>query len=108
MPDCAAGSPLTVNRLRKGFYAVEVHCGFFETADVPVSLERAGAFGLPVDVETTTFFVRHETLVPARISVLRKWKRNLFIRIYRSGQDAAQFYQLPPGRVVALGPQTEI
>jgi hypothetical protein len=49
-------------------------------------------------VETTTFFVLHETLVPTRISALRKWKRNLFIRIYRSAQDAAQFYQLPPGR----------
>ena len=75
-------------------------------SDIVQLLERARAFGLPVDVETTTFFVRHETLVPARISALRKWKRNLFIRIYRSAQDAPQFYQLPPGRVVALGSQT--
>src|SRR4029453_10927874 len=28
---------LTVNRLGKGFYTVEVHCGFFETADVPAA-----------------------------------------------------------------------
>lgn len=99
---------LTVNRLGKGLYAVEVHCGFFETADVPAALESARGFGLAVDLETTTFFVRHETLVPARISALAKWKRNLFIRIYRSAQEAAQFYHLPPGRVVELGSQTEI
>jgi KUP system potassium uptake protein len=99
---------LTVDRLGKGFYAVEVHCGFFETADVPAALERARAFGLALDLDATTFFVRHETLVPARISALAKWKRNLFIRIYRSAQDAAQFYCLPPGRVVELGSQTEI
>ena len=99
---------LTVNRLGKGFYAVEVHYGFFETADVPAALENARSSGLIVDLDTTTFFVRHETLVPARVSALAKWKRNLFIRIYRSAQEAAQFYRLPPGRVVELGSQTEI
>jgi len=108
IPVVAFENRLTVDRLGKGFYAVEVHCGFFETADVPAALERARAFGLALDLDTTTFFVRHETLVPARMSALAKWKRNLFIRIYRSAQDAAQFYCLPPGRVVELGSQTEI
>ncbi len=108
MPVVPPESRLSVRRLGKGLYAVEVHYGFFETADVPAALEKARASGLAIDLDTTTFFVRHETLVPARVSALAKWKRNLFIRIYRSAQEAAQFYRLPPDRVVELGSQTEI
>jgi KUP system potassium uptake protein len=99
---------LTVNKLGKGFYTVEVHYGFFETADVPAALERARVYGLAVDLDIVTFFIRRETLVPARVSALAKWQRRLFIRIYASAQEAAEFYRLPAGRVVELGSQTEI
>jgi KUP system potassium uptake protein len=46
--------------------------------------------------------------VPARRSALAKWRRKAFIRLYASALEAAQFYRLPPGRVVELGSQTEI
>jgi KUP system potassium uptake protein len=99
---------LTVNKLGKGFYAVEVHYGFFQTLDVPQALESARAYGLSIDVDTTTFFIRRETLVPARVSAMAKWRTKLFIKLYDSALEAAQFYRLPPGRVVELGSQTEI
>ena len=100
---------INVEKLGKGFFAVEAHYGFLQSPDVPAALEKARAFGLAVDLETTTFFVRRETLVPARgRSAMRKWRTNLFIRLYASALNAAQFYRLPPGRVVVLGSQTEI
>ncbi len=99
---------LTVNKLGKGFYSVEVHYGFFQSPDVPQALEGARAYGLSIDVDTTTFFIRRETLVPARVSAMAKWRTKLFIRLYASALEAAQFYRLPPGRVVELGSQTEI
>jgi len=108
VPFVAPENRLTVTKHGKGFFSVEVHYGFFETADVPGALERARPYGLVIDPDTTTYFVRHETLVPARISAMHKWQRNLFIKIYASAQEAAEFYRLPPGRVVELGSQTEI
>jgi KUP system potassium uptake protein len=99
---------LTVNKLGKGFYSVEVHYGFFQSPDVPQALEGARAYGLSIDVDSTTFFIRRETLVPARVSAMAKWRTKLFIRLYASALEAAQFYRLPPGRVVELGSQTEI
>ena len=99
---------LTVNKLGKGFYTVEVHYGFFQSPDVPQALEGARAYGLSIDVDTTTFFIRRETLVPARVSAMAKWRTKLFIKLYASALEAAQFYRLPPGRVVELGSQTEI
>ncbi|MEA2824103.1 MAG: system potassium uptake protein [Alphaproteobacteria bacterium] len=99
---------LTVNKLGKGFYTVEMHFGFFQTPDVPAGLEGTRAHGLALDLDATTFFIRRETLIPARVSALAKWQTRLFIKLYASALEAAQFYRLPPGRVVELGSQTEI
>jgi KUP system potassium uptake protein len=108
VPFVTAEKRLTVNKLGKGFYTVEVHFGFFQTPDVPHALQGARAYGLSLDLDTTTFFIRRETLVPARMSALQKWQTKLFIKLYAAAQEAAQFYRLPPGRVVELGSQTEI
>jgi KUP system potassium uptake protein len=99
---------LTVKKLGKGFYSVEVHFGFFQPPDVPEALEGARIYGLAIDLDTTTFFVRRETLVLARASALAKWQAKIFIKLYDAALQAAQFYRLPPGRVVELGSQTEI
>jgi len=108
VPFVSPDKRLTVNKLGKGFYTVEMHFGFFQTPDVPAALEGARAYGLAIDLDATTFFVRRETLIPARISALAKWQTLLFIKLYASALEAAQFYRLPPGRVVELGSQTEI
>lgn len=99
---------LTIKKLGKGFYAVEVHYGFFQAPDVPAALDGARAFGLALDLDATTFFIRRETLVPARASAMPLWQTKLFIKLYAQALEAAQFYRLPPGRVVELGSQTEI
>jgi len=99
---------LSVKKLGKGFYAVEVHYGFFQGPDVPAALEGARPYGLAIDLDTTTFFIRRETLVPARDSAMPLWQTKLFIKLYASALEAAQFYRLPAGRVVELGSQTEI
>jgi KUP system potassium uptake protein len=108
VPFVAPDKRLTVKKLGKGFYTVEVHFGFFQTPDVPAALEGSRAYGLALDLDATTFFIRRETLVPARISALPKWQTKLFIKLYASALEAAQFYRLPAGRVVELGSQTEI
>ena len=108
VPFVAQDKRLTVNKLGKGFYSVEIHYGFFQALDVPRALEGARAFGLAIDVDTTTFFIRRETLIEARVSAMAKWRTKLFMKLYASALEAAQFYRLPAGRVVELGSQTEI
>ena len=108
VPFVPAEKRITVNKLGKGFYTVEIHFGFFQNPDVPAALEGARAYGLSIDLDATTFFIRRETLVPARVSALPKWQTSLFIKLYGAALEAAQFYRLPAGRVVELGSQTEI
>jgi len=99
---------IEVAKLGKGFYNVNIHHGFFETPDVPRALEEARPFGLAIDVETATFFIGHETLVPAEHPVLGRWRTWLYMRLAAAALSPARFYHLPPNRVVELGTQTTI
>ncbi|HEY2033638.1 MAG TPA: potassium transporter Kup [Rhizomicrobium sp.] len=99
---------IEVKKLGKGFYNVNIRHGFFETPDVPRALEEARPFGLAIDVETATFFVGHETLVPSEHPALGRWRTWLYMTLAASALSPARFYHLPPNRVVELGTQTTI
>jgi KUP system potassium uptake protein len=107
-PIVAAAKRIDVQKLGKGFYNMNIHHGFFETPDVPRAIADARPFGLAVDMETATFFIGHETLVPAEHSVLGRWRLWLYMRLAASALSPARFYHLPPNRVVELGTQVTI
>jgi KUP system potassium uptake protein len=97
-----------VKKLGKGFFSVRIHHGFFETPDVPRALEEARRFGISVDLDTATFFVGRETLVPAEHPVLGRWRTWLYTQLASNALSPAKFYHLPPNRVVELGTQVTI
>jgi KUP system potassium uptake protein len=99
---------LDVEKLGKGFYTVRVHHGFFETPDVPQALREARRFGLALDVDTATFFIGRETLIPAEKSELGTLRNRLYRTIASNALSPARFYHLPPNRVVELGTQIAI
>jgi KUP system potassium uptake protein len=108
VPIVAAAKRIEVQKLGKGFYNLDIHVGFFESPDVPRALEDARPFGLAIDVETATFFIGHETLVPAEHSALGRWRMWVYMRLVASALSPARFYHLPPNRVVELGTQISI
>ena len=107
-PLVVAAQRLEVEKLGKGFYTVRIHHGFFETPDVPQALREARRFGLALDVDTATFFIGRETLVPAERSELGILRNKLYRAIAGAALSPARFYHLPPNRVVELGTQITI
>ena len=99
---------IEVEKLGKGFYSVRIHRGFFETPDIPQAMEDARRFGLALDLSTATFFIGHETLVPAEHSELGRWRNWLYRTIAGNALSPARFYKLPTNRVVELGTQIAI
>ena len=63
-PSCRSAKRVTVEKLGKGFFTVRFTYGFFETPDIPEALAAARAHGLALDLDSTTFFLGRETLVP--------------------------------------------
>jgi KUP system potassium uptake protein len=108
IPIVAPAKRVEVKKLGKGFYSVNIHFGFYENPDVPLALQQAKPLGLAIDLETTTFFIGRETLVPAETPALGKWRTWLYVRLASSALSPSRFYHLPPNRVVELGTQISI
>jgi KUP system potassium uptake protein len=107
-PLVRADRRLEVEKLGKGFYSIRIHHGFFETPDVPRALAEAKPYGIVIDVETATFFIGHETLVPGEHPQLGRWRTWLYMLLASNALSPARFYHLPPNRVVELGTQVTI
>jgi KUP system potassium uptake protein len=107
-PFVAPAKRLEIDKLGKGFFAMKIHYGFFETPDLPQALSGARAFGLALDPESTTYFIGRETLVPAANPKLGRWRTWLYMTLASNALSTARYYRLTPGRVVELGTQITI
>lgn len=99
----------------EGFYSVVLNFGFMEEMDVPKALGGVLRDDLSFDPLETTYFLGRETLrrgahprkatLSAGMSPLRE---RLFTLLYRNTRHAADYFNLPPERVVELGVQLEL
>jgi len=97
-----------VRKLGKGFFEVKIRFGFFEFPDVPQALARCRLYGLPLESDTSTFFLGRETLVAGEHPDLKSWRIALYTWLATNALSPARFFQLPPNRVVELGTQITI
>jgi KUP system potassium uptake protein len=107
-PHVSNAKRVTVDKLGKGFFAVRVTYGFFETPDIPNALALARNQGLALEQDATTYFLGRETLVPGEKPSMKSWRVALYMWLASNALSPARFYHLPPGRVVELGTQVSI
>ncbi|MEO8302402.1 MAG: potassium transporter Kup [Rhizomicrobium sp.] len=107
-PHVSNARRVTVEKLGKGFFAVRLSYGFFETPDIPEALSLARSQGLALEPDATTYFLGRETLVPGEKPSMKSWRVALYMWLASNALSPARFYRLPPGRVVELGTQVSI
>jgi KUP system potassium uptake protein len=106
VPRVPARDRLVVEGLAEGFYRVTLRYGFFQDPDIPKALRLSKAFGLEFDMLATSFFVGHETILPATADPLLPWWRtNLYMLLANFSARATDFFRIPSNRVVELGAQ---
>jgi KUP system potassium uptake protein len=109
VPRVAAENRLEVIRLGQGFSQVTVNYGFMQSPNLPVALRGCDSFGLKVDMDTATFYLARETLVPSlKRHGMMLWREKLFSFMARNALPATDFFRIPPERVVELGIRIEI
>ena len=96
---------LSVKRLSEQFYSVTIFYGFTEQPDVPAALEWCAEQGLALHPMETSFFLGRETVVPKIGAGMAQWREKLFVTMFRNAGTAANYFRLPPNRVVELGAQ---
>jgi KUP system potassium uptake protein len=113
IPEVKNTDRLTLHRLEHGFLRVVVRYGFMESPDVKEVMEllrRQGVRSRPLD---TSYYLGRELLIPKRKAWKRSglsmniWRKRLFAVMAKNSRSAAEFFQLPPNRVIELGTQIE-
>nr|WP_211162285.1 potassium transporter Kup [Aromatoleum petrolei] len=91
-----------------GFYRLRLTFGFMDDPDIPAELARCATHGLAFATMETSFFLGRETIVRRVGSGMARWRERLFIVMFRNAGSAADYFHLPPNRVVELGTQVEL
>ncbi|MFA6310024.1 MAG: potassium transporter Kup [Sterolibacterium sp.] len=96
---------VSVEPLPNHFWRVKVFYGFMDQPNLPEALEWCSEQGLEVEMMDTSFFLGSETLFASREAEMPFWQEKLFIAMFRNAGSAANFFKLPPNRVIELGAQ---
>jgi KUP system potassium uptake protein len=107
-PRIAEAMRLSVTPVCEGIMRVVAQVGFMEKPSIPEILRDAECFGVPYQPDQTTFFLSREELLAGQRSELPPLRRRAFMQMARSAQVVADYYGLPPGRVIEIGTRLEI
>ncbi len=108
-PRVPATERLEIIKLREGMTQLIAKYGFMQSPNVPVVLRQCEHYGLHVSLETTTFYIGRETVIPTtKVVGMAIWREKLYAFLARNALDATAFYNIPPDRVVEVGIQVEI
>jgi KUP system potassium uptake protein len=108
VPRVTAAKRLTVTPVCEGIVRVVAQVGFMEKANITAILREAESHGVRYEPEATTYFLSREELLPGRRSDLPPLRRRAFMQMARGAQVIADYYGLPPNRVVEIGTRLEI
>jgi KUP system potassium uptake protein len=107
-PRVPSAKRLSVTPVCEGIVRLVAQVGFMEKPGIPEILRDAEAYGIVYEPENTTFFLSREELLPGQRSDLPPLRRRAFMQMARSAQVVADYYGLPPGRVIEIGTRLEI
>jgi KUP system potassium uptake protein len=100
---------LTVKELAPNFWRATARYGFMERPDIPELLQRAPALGCAIQLDDVTYYVGHETIVPAEDGRgLARWEEGLYAAMARNSAHVSDFFRLPTDSVVEIGRQIAI
>ncbi len=107
-PRVADSERVSLVDLAPGVRRLTLTYGFMERPNVSRGLALARAAGLKFDIMKTSFFLSRRTLVPGHARGLARLQDGLFQFLMRNSVRAADFFQIPPSRVVELGAQVAL
>lgn len=97
-----------INRLSERFTRIELTFGFMDTQNVSKALALCKKAGFKFEIMSTSFFLGRRKLIADPNSGLPGWQDKLYIAMASAAIDPADYFSLPPNRVVELGEQVVI
>ncbi len=108
-PRVSTADRLEIREIGHGANRVIVRYGYMQSPDVPVALRLCERAGLDIDLDNLTYFTGRTSVVPARQKGhMIAWRVALFAFLNRNAVRPANYFRLPPDRVMELGLQVEL
>lgn len=108
VPHVAQKERIELYDLGDGFYRLTLHYGFMENPNVPRQIALIREHGLEINMDEVTYFLGRERLFATEKPGMAIWRERLFALMSRNARNAADFFNLPPERVVEMGTQVEL
>jgi KUP system potassium uptake protein len=108
VPWVAAQEQVEVVELGHNCFQLNVQYGFKDEPDIPDILRRCAGLGLSFEMMETSFFIARQTVISTPGRGMAPWREHLYVMMSRNARAAADYYQIPPNRVIELGTQVEI
>ena len=89
-------------------YQLNVQYGFKDEPDIPGILRQCAGLGLTFEMMETSLFIARQTVISTPGRGMAPWREHLYVMMSRNARAAADYYQIPPNRVIELGTQIEI
>jgi KUP system potassium uptake protein len=108
VPTVPEAERVQVMRGANGIIRLTAHLGYREDPDINGILRLAARKGLVVKVDEASFFTSKPTVVSVSRRGLFGWRRSLFGWMLQNSTSVANYFRLPPGRVIEVGTQVAI
>jgi KUP system potassium uptake protein len=108
IPRVAGPERIKARDLGSGFWQIEAHFGFAQTPNVPRELGRADIPGLKLDPSQLSFFIGRANVKSSPRPGMTRWREHLYSGLARIATRSADFFRIPPDRVIELGAEVEI
>ena len=103
IPHVRAENRIELERLKAGFFLLSVWYGFMDRPNVQSALRIVQNNYMKIDLENTTFFVGHETLIPGTSGGMSRWRDRLYILMERNSEKIVRYFNIPNDRVFEIG-----
>jgi KUP system potassium uptake protein len=109
VPEVPPDSRYELTELGQGFYKLLVWFGYMEEPLLlPVLREIASAESVPLDVDSATYFVGHETIVASEAGSISRIPEAIFSYLSRNAAHEERRYGMPLEQVVEIGTQIDL
>lgn len=99
---------VAVSELGNGFMKVAIRFGFMEEPNVPAVLAWLKDTPHDIDPENGPFYISRTRAIPSALPGMAFWREQLYAFMQRNAVSAADFFRLPPARVVEIGTTVEM
>ncbi|MGO9116233.1 MAG: potassium transporter Kup [Desulfomonilaceae bacterium] len=104
-PEMEESSRVEIAEMGHGVYRVIAHYGFMESPDIPHIMSQVKRKVPAISLREATYFVGRISLMLDPKRTMPKWRRFLFMFMFRNSLSGSAYLNIPPSQVMEIGVQ---